>query len=235
MSDPKIVFEDETLIVVDKPAGLLTIATERERTATAYHFLTEHVRRRAPRRTRRSGDSRTTRDPRSAQPRIFIVHRLDRETSGLLVFAKTESAKRALQAHWNAQVQERAYVAVVHGVLRADSGTLKSRLAENRAYKVYSTNSPEGKLAITHYRVLARGNGFTLLELNLETGRKNQIRVQLQDLGHSVVGDKRYGGIGNPIHRLALHAASLVFPHPGTGEILRFESAVPSAFYRLLK
>jgi len=214
----RIIYEDDDVIVADKPAGLLTIATEKEKLRTAYRMLTDHV---------RLG---------SRNGRIFIVHRLDRETSGLIVFAKRAESKRALQERWHDMVSERTYVAVVEGRVEERSGTIRSRLAENRAYHVYSTTRPgEGKPAVTHFRVIAEGHGYTMLEVSLETGRKNQIRVHLQELGHSVAGDRRYGARTNPIGRLALHASTLEFTHPRTGEKLRFESPTPKTMRRLMR
>ena len=212
----RIVFEDADILVVDKPAGLLTIATEKEKVRTAYHMLTDRAKESSPR------------------GRIFIVHRLDRETSGLIVFAKSAEMKRGLQEHWNEAVTERSYAAVVEGAVSKKRGTIRSLLAENRAHHVYATRDPEvGKPAVTHYQVLEGNGRFTLLELSLETGRKNQIRVHMQDLGHSVAGDARYGSTVDPIRRLALHARTLELLHPRTHEKLRFESPVPKAFRRL--
>lgn len=214
----RIIYEDDDIIVADKPAGLLTIATEKEKLHTAYRMITDHVRQAS-----RGG-------------RIFIVHRLDRETSGLVVFAKRAESKRALQERWHEVVTERTYVAVVEGTVKEKSGTIRSRLAQNRAFRVYSTRrEDEGKPAVTHFRVVAENGGYTMLEVSLETGRKNQIRVHLQELGHSVVGDRRYGARSNPIGRVALHATTLEFIHPRTGEKLRFESPVPKAMRKLVR
>lgn len=213
----RIVYEDDDIIVVDKPAGLLTIATEREKLDTAYRTLTDHVRK------------------SDARARIFIVHRLDRDTSGLLLFAKSAVVKRALQDHWHETVRERRYVAVVEGRVAGESGTIRSNLVQNRAYRMYSSKrTGEGKPAVTHFEVTAGNTLFTLLSIWLETGRKNQIRVHMQDIRHSIAGDRRYGATTNPIHRLALHAQILSFSHPRTGRVLRFESPVPPAFLRLI-
>jgi 23S rRNA pseudouridine1911/1915/1917 synthase len=213
----KIVFEDDHLIVIEKRAGLLSIATEAEREKTAYSWLSAHVKKAGPRN------------------RIFVVHRLDRETSGLMMFAKNQAIQAALQSAWRETVGERTYVAVVEGCVASPSGTLTSWLTEGKSLIMRSSPTPnEGQKAVTHYRVRQTSALYSLLELNLETGRKNQIRVHLRDLGHSVVGDEKYGAHTNPIRRLALHAAVLSFRHPATHETLRFESPVPPQFLNLL-
>jgi tRNA pseudouridine32 synthase/23S rRNA pseudouridine746 synthase/23S rRNA pseudouridine1911/1915/1917 synthase len=213
-----ILFEDDDILVVDKPAGLLTIGTDRERSRTAYFALTEHVRRTSP-------------GPRS---RIFIVHRLDRETSGILVFAKNVESKLTLQERW--EETRKKYIAVVHGRLEKRSGTITSRLVENKVYRVFSTSDPgKGRLAHTGYRVLKETRNFSLLELDLVTGRKNQIRVHLADLGHPVVGDRKYGRPKDVHTLLALHALSLRFRHPRTGEELRFEAPAPPHLDRMVR
>lgn len=212
-----ILHEDEDILVVDKPAGLLTIATERERSRTAYAALTGHVRENA--------------GPRA---RIFIVHRLDRDTSGVLVFAKHEEAKRFLQGHW--EETKKIYLAIVHGRPEKRSGTISTRLVENRVHRVYSTPDPaRGRPARTAYRVLRETKRFALLEIDLVTGRKNQIRVHLADIGHPVVGDRKYGRPKDVHTRLALHAGSLTLPHPGTGVLLTFRAPLPAYFGRLVR
>jgi 23S rRNA pseudouridine1911/1915/1917 synthase len=207
----KILFEDASLVVIDKPAGLLSMASETERERTAYAYLTEYVRHGTPR----------------SPERVWIVHRLDRETSGLMVFAKTEAAKLALQGEWNEA--DKRYLAVIEGNPTADEGVIRSHLDESRPYMVYSVRHPneQTRLAVTKYRVLKRGAGYALVELNLETGRRNQIRVHLADAKCPVVGDDKYGARTNPARRLALHASLLQFPHPSSGELLRFESPLP--------
>ncbi|HVQ74160.1 MAG TPA: RluA family pseudouridine synthase, partial [Candidatus Binatia bacterium] len=214
----RIVHEDEDLVVVDKPPGLLTIATERERERTAYRIVRSHVSKRRP-------------GP------VFIVHRLDRETSGLIVLARTMRAKRHLQAQFAARSVERVYLAVVRGMVRADRGTLVSQLVEDESLRVRPAADRRGRAAapgareaITDYRVRERRRGTTLLELTLGTGRRRQIRVQLSELGHPIVGDSgapraagaRPGRRAGPgfarAGRLLLHALRLGFEHPGTGE-----------------
>ncbi|MDA8441713.1 MAG: RluA family pseudouridine synthase [Peptococcaceae bacterium] len=212
----KILFEDQDIIIIDKQAGLLSIATANEKELTAYSILSEHV--------------------KSINPkhRVFVVHRLDRETSGVMMFAKNEKVKQALQDNWKDVVLERIYIAVTEGRVRQANGTLTSWLKEAKSLKMYSSRTPnDGDKAVTHFRVLKQNHNFSLLEVKLETGRKNQIRVHLQDMGHSVIGDRKYGATTNPIHRLGLHARILAFRHPVTGEEMRFESEIPAEFLRL--
>lgn len=216
LSRVNILFEDESVIVVDKPAGLLTIATAREKERTLYALLWDHVSHSRPR------------------GKIFIVHRLDRDASGLIVFAKTPEAKAFLQDQFKLHSAGRTYKALVERRVGADSDTIRSYLAENRAHRCYSTpDTRVGRYAVTHFRVVKRSSRSTLLEVQLETGRKHQIRVHLAEMGHPIVGDKVYGSERNPLHRLALHAERLVFRHPATGEKKQFESPCPKAFYNL--
>ena len=203
--------------MVDKPAGLLTMGTDSDKTRTAYFFLTDYV---------RKGYSKS-------RNRIFIVHRLDRETSGIVLFAKNAEAKFRLQDQW--KDTEKKYLAVVHGQCRKASGTITTYLAENQAHKVYSTSDrTRGKLSSTGYKVLKQTKDFALLELDLLTGRKHQIRVHLADIGHAVVGDQKYGNADREHARLALHASSITFKHPFLGKQLIFESKLPVYFNRLI-
>jgi RluA family pseudouridine synthase len=209
----KVVFEDEALIVVDKPAGVLTVGTETEATRTVYRVLREYLNRKKPREN------------------LFIVHRLDRDVSGLLVFAKTPEAKEHLQDQFKQHRAGRQYIAVVEGSVGPDTFVIRSRLAENAAFRVYSTRKPAaGKLAITHVRVLRRKSKTTMLQVRLETGRKHQIRVHLAERGHPIIGDMTYNSRSNPIRRLALHGGVLEFVHPKTGQAMRFESEYPKSF-----
>jgi 23S rRNA pseudouridine1911/1915/1917 synthase len=203
----QLLHEDAAVLVVDKPPGLLTIADAGERQRTAYRLLRDWL------------------DARDAG-RVFVVHRLDRETSGLLVFARSPAAKLALQAQFRARTPERGYVARVEGVVRASSGTLASRLSQDRSLRVRPVEGGQGREAITRYRVLARGPDTTLLELTLVTGRRGQIRAQLAALGHPVVGDRAYGSRTDPLRRLGLHATRLGFVHPD-GRRVVFESPPP--------
>lgn len=208
-----ILFEDNDILVVEKERGILSIATKNEREKTAYNILKNYLKEKNP------------------KDKIFVVHRLDRDTSGVMIFAKSEKAQDILQTTWNDSVKERTYVALVEGNVKKDKDTIISYLAENKAFITYSTdNEEEGKKAISHYKVLKRNKNYSLLEVNIETGRKNQIRVHMQDIGHSVVGDKKYGSTKNPINRLGLHAHTIVFTHPITKEVLSFTSKIPEAF-----
>lgn len=211
-----IVFEDQYLIVIEKQEGVLSIATEKQKDNNAYSTLSAYVKKESP------------------ANRIFIVHRLDRETSGLMIFAKSEKVQKLLQESWNETIEERTYVAVTEGSVEKDEGTVVSYLVENKALVVYSSQNPEvGQKAITHYEVLRRSNKYSLVKFNLETGRKNQIRVHAKDIKHPIVGDAKYGATSNPINRLGLHAWVLSFKHPVTKENLRFETEVPAKFMKL--
>lgn len=212
-----LLYEDNDVIVVDKPCGLLTMGTERDKSRTVHTILNDYV---------RKGD------PRSRN-RAYIVHRLDRDTSGILVFAKSEAAKLFLQGQW--KDTEKHYLTIVHGILSVKQGTISSYLAENSAFTVYSTPDPaKGKLSHTAYTVLKEMNGFSLLDINLLTGRKHQIRVHLSEQGHPVVGDTKYGKGNDVFNNLALHAGSLCFKHPISGKQLTFETGMPDRFLRLV-
>lgn len=193
------------------------MGTERDKTRTVHTILNDYV---------RKGD------PRSRN-RIYIVHRLDRETSGILIFAKSEAAKAFLQGNWESS--EKHYLTVVHGTLTAKSGTISSYLAENSAFTVYSAPDHSlGKLSHTEYTVLKESKGFSLLEIHLLTGRKHQIRVHLSEQGHPVVGDKKYGRMSDSYGTLALHARSISFTHPVNGRRMFFETGIPEFFIRLV-
>ena len=212
-----ILYEDHDILVVDKMSGLLTVSNEKVKENTAYYLLNEYV---------RKGNHKS-------RNRIFIVHRLDRDTSGVIVFAKNENAKRYLQEEW--QRFKKKYYAVVHGKLPKKEGVITSYLAENRIHKMYSVDDPEkGKLARTGYKVLRESKKYSLLEIDLLTGRKNQIRVHFSEKGCPVVGDKMYGEKEKGIKRLALHAASITILHPHTKEKMFFEAKVPAYFKSLV-
>ncbi|SFK89437.1 23S rRNA pseudouridine1911/1915/1917 synthase [Salinicoccus halodurans] len=210
----EILHEDDEIIVIEKEAGLLSIASEKERHLTAYRQLSDYV------------------QSVNADNRVFIVHRLDRDTSGIMVFAKSKAVQQKLQKSWQEVVSERTYIALVEGTV-GKSGKITSWLTEDKTFTMRSSRKPNnGQKAVTHYKVLKSNRNFSLLEVNLETGRKNQIRVHMQDLGHSVIGDKKYGSRNNAIGRLGLHAHVLAFTHPKTGKTLRFESKIPTSFTR---
>lgn len=213
----KIVYEDDDIIVVNKGYGLLSMGNDKVKDGTAYSILKEYVKWVDPRR------------------KIFIVHRLDRDTSGLMMFAKNVQAKEAMQHNWNNMVLNRTYVAVVEGNVENDEGTIRTYLAENSKYEVYVTENPEeGQLAVTRYKVLRRKNGYTLIEFELDTGRKNQIRVHTKHIGHPIAGDRRYGAKSSPIHRLALHARTLRFAHPATRREMDFSTPIPASFLKMV-
>ncbi len=213
----EIIYEDQELIVINKPSGLLSMASERERTKTAYHLVSEYIKQ------------------ENKKARLFIVHRLDQNTSGVLMFAKNEKIKNDLQASWNDLVLKRGYKAIVEGKMKSKEGTIQTYLKETKTQLVYSSKSKEGKLAITHYKTLKENGRYTLLEVYLDTGRKNQIRVHMQELGHPIIGDTKYGAKTNPIKRLGLHSHKLEFVHPYTKKIMLFEAKEPESFNQLFR
>jgi tRNA pseudouridine32 synthase/23S rRNA pseudouridine746 synthase/23S rRNA pseudouridine1911/1915/1917 synthase len=212
-----VLYEDKDIIVVEKPCGLLSIGTDRDKSRTVHTILNDYVRKGNP----------------HSRNRVYIVHRLDRETSGILILAKSEAAKTFLQGHW--QETDKRYLTVVYGSLTPKAGTISSYLTENSAFTVYSTPDPKlGKLSHTEFRVLKESKGFSLLEIHLLTGRKHQIRVHLSEKGHPVVGDRKYGKGNDAYATLALHASSISFTHPVSGSHLAFETGIPDFFTRLV-
>ncbi len=207
-----ILHEDDDVIVVLKSHGLLTVATERERETTAQAYLNAYLK-------QKGGE------------RIHVVHRIDRETSGVLVFAKNFAAREALKEKFAAHDVERVYIAVIEGEIDPPRGTIRSHLRERKDLRMESVDAhPDAKLAVTHYRTIASNGRYSMLEIRLETGRKNQIRTHLAEAGHPVVGDRMYGSTVNPLGRLGLHAKVLGFAHPRTGERLVFTAPVPKSF-----
>ena len=216
----RLVWEDDELVLVEKREGLLSIATDKQPSRTAYNIVSDYLK---------------ADDPSA---RVFVVHRLDRETSGLMLFAKNDKIKFALQSDWNNAVKERTYVAVAEGLVEQDEGVISTYLTESKALKVYACERGKGKIAHTHYKVVARNaqRGLTLVELQLDTGRKNQIRAHLEYIGHPIVGDKKYGAKGlAEVGRVCLHARSIRFVHPSTGEELSFGTPIPSLFNSLFQ
>ena len=208
-----LLYEDQDLVVINKPSGLLSVASAFEKGETAYALLKAHY------------------HPR----KVFVVHRLDQDTSGVMLFALNQEACDRLKDLFEAHDIERAYTAIVEGKLAISQGTWQSYQYEDSQYRVHETeDETRGRLAITHFQTIASSKRYTWLELKLETGRKNQIRVHCQSAGHPVVGDKKYGAQSNPVKRLCLHAHLLAFQHPFSKKKLRFESAVPEEFYRLV-
>ncbi len=212
-----IIYEDDDMIVINKPSGLLSMATDRQKEKTAYHLVREYL------------------QQSSKQARVFIVHRLDQDTSGVLLFAKNEKFKHLLQESWNDLVKVRGYLAIIEGTMPQPQGTIKTYLKESKTNKVYVTKQRDGKLAITHYKQMKVNQRYSLVEVQLDTGRKNQIRVHFSYLGHPIVGDKKYGSTINPIGRLGLHSHCLELIHPVTHKIMHFEAPIPESMERLIK
>ena len=216
----KLLYEDDDILVVEKGYGLLSVGIpnpSKKKIESAYDILRDYLKRK---------------DPRN---KLFVVHRLDRDTSGVMMFAKSEEAQETLRHNWNNYVLERIYVALLEGFVKDDEGIIKSRLAENSQYKVYSTDNEEGKLAVTRYKIVGRGHGLSLAEFTLDTGRKNQIRVHSADMGHPICGDRKYGATQSRMGRLCLHAKTLRFAHPITRKDMFFESPVPVGFYKAIR
>lgn len=212
-----IIYEDNDIIVIDKPSGILTIASNKEKELTIYHLVMNYLKK------------------KNKNNKVFIIHRLDKDTSGILIFAKSEKIKNLFQDNWNDRVLERRYYAIVEGALKNNKGTIKSYLKENKNYTVYSSNDKtNGKLAITDYEVVKNNSKYSLLDINIKTGRKNQIRVHLYDIGKPIVGDKKYGSKINPIGRLALHAYKLKLIDPRNSKELDFYSKIPSELEKML-
>ena len=214
----ELVYEDEHILVINKGYGLLSMGTDTKKDGTAYSIMREYVKYNNP------------------QAKVFIVHRLDRDTSGLMMLAKTVEAKDAMQHNWNNMVLNRKYVCVVEGAVEQAEGVIKSYLAENSPFEVYSTDDPKkGQLAVTRYKCLRATKNYSLMEVELDTGRKNQIRVHMKDIGHPIAGDRKYGAGHSPINRLALHAQTLRFVHPITHKEMNFSTSIPMRFRSLVK
>lgn len=204
-----IIYEDKDIIVINKPSGLLTVATEKEKNKTAYHLVMEYLKK------------------KNKNNRIFVIHRLDKDTSGIIMFAKNERAKHLYQDNWNDIVKKRCYYAVIDGKMQKKEGTIKSYLKEN-GNMVYSVKDRSGKLAVTEYKVLKERKNISLLDINLKTGRKNQIRVHMKENKTPILGDLKYGEKSKLINRLALHAYKLELINPVTKKLLIFEASMPN-------
>jgi RluA family pseudouridine synthase len=214
----EVIYEDNDILVVHKPVNLLTVATEGERERTVYACLRAWLKERNP------------------GSRIFIVHRLDKFASGILVFAKSERVQSLLKGIFQRHDIQRKYWAIVEGIIAENQGTIQSRLVEGRLMRMHSTDDgTRGKLAVTHFRVLRRTRGISALEVTLETGRKNQIRVHLSEMGHPIVGDRAYGCTKDPLKRLGLHAFHLAFRHPATEKPMLFQTGPPPEFVRYIR
>lgn len=213
-----ILHEDRDIIVINKEAGMLSIAADDPLEPNAYHQLSEYVKKENP------------------DNKIFVVHRLDRDTSGVMLYAKSEEIQEALQKDWKNTVKERIYTALAEGNVEQDQGTITSWLKESKGIKMYSNQEDNGgKQATTHFRKVLGNENYSLLEVELETGRKHQIRVHLKDIGHPIAGDKLYEAETSPIRRLGLHATTLVLIHPGTNKLVRYTSEVPNSFLKRVK
>ena len=209
----EILFEDDNIIVINKPSGLLTIATEKEKDNTLYHIVSNYLK------------------SKNKNNKVFIVHRLDKDTSGIVILAKNETIKNKLQENWNSYVKLREYVAVVHGRLKNKSGRIIENLKETKTGLVYKSH--DGKEAITDYEVIKEGNNYSLVSIKIETGKKNQIRVAFSNLGNCIVGDKKYG-IKDNENRLYLHANRLKIFYPVIGKDILFETSVPNEFKKII-
>ena len=212
-----ILYEDDYIIVVNKPSGLLTIATEKEKEKTLYHIVREYI------------------VNKDKNRRVFIVHRLDKDTSGIVIFAKDEKTKNMLQENWNDIVKLREYVAIVHGKMDKESATINQKLKETKTNLVYVSHNNEGKEAITNYKLVKENDNYSMLNITIETGRKNQIRVALSSINHPIVGDKKYGLKGDKEERLYLHANRLKIYYPKIKKEILFETQTPSEFKRIIK
>ncbi len=212
-----IIYEDKNILVINKPAGLLTVSTSKEKEKTLFYETSAYVKKSNP------------------KAKIFIINRLDKETSGIVMFAKNQSLKYKYQERWNELAIKRGYVALVHNYFNDKKGTIKSYLKETKTMLVYSTDDKKnGKLAITNYEVIKQNNKYALLNIEIKTGRKNQIRVHLNDINHPIVGDKKYG-IKDNYKRLMLHANYLKIINPITNKEMEFECKVPKEFDALGK
>ena len=211
-----ILFEDNHIIVVNKPSGLLTIATTKEKEKTLYHIVRDYV------------------IQKDKNKKIFIVHRLDKDTSGIVIFAKDEKTKNKLQENWNEYVKLREYVGIVYGKKKKKEGQIVQKLKETKTNLVYVSHNNEGKEAITNYKVLKENNNYSMLKIKIETGRKNQIRVAFSSINHPIVGDKKYGDKKDKNSRLYLHANRLKLFYPEIKKDILFETSTPTEFKKIM-
>ena len=215
--DIRVLYEDKDIIAISKPCGLLSISNDKEKDVTAFRLVREYVRKNNP------------------NTYLFAIHRLDQETSGVLIFGKNERIKNMLQDNWNDIVKKRGYYAIVNGKLDKDKGTFKSYLKENRNGIIYSSKNKDGKLAVTNYKVIRSNNKYSLLDIDIETGRRNQIRVHLSEYGYPIVGDKKYGSKDKSLKRLGLHAYELSFIDPRNNKLLAIHDDIPKEFLDIVK
>lgn len=215
-SNLPILFENSEMIVIDKPSGLLSIPSDKEKGSTAFRMLNDYV------------------QQKDKHNRVFVVHRIDEDTSGVLMMVKNPQLQKALMDDWNNLVSKRGYYAIVEGKMKEKSGTITSYLKKNAQNMMYSSKKKgDGQYSITHYKVVAETDEYSLLDVNIDSGRKNQIRVHLGDLGHHIIGDDKYGNPKNPIKRLGLHAYELDIRHPLTGKEMKFTAKMPKEFLTL--
>ncbi len=207
-----IIYEDKELIVINKPAHMLTIATEDEKINTLYHKVYEYLKK------------------KNKNNKVFIVHRLDRDTSGIVLFAKNQRLKELFQENWNEIAITREYIAVVEGFVEPVKKTITEYLKETKTLLTYATKDNSGKEAITEYEVIKRSKAYSTLKINIKTGRKNQIRVAMQNMNHPIIGDKKYGSTKNPLRRICLHASKLEIIHPLNKKTYTFETRHPREF-----
>lgn len=208
-----IIYEDKNILVVNKPSGILTASTPKEKEKTLFHEVSYYVKKSNP------------------KAKVFIVHRLDKDTSGIVMFAKNQNVKYAYQNGWDKLVLKRGYTAIVDGVLEKKQGTIKSYLKETKTLLVYSSNDKKnGKLAITNYNVVKESKHYSMLDVEIKTGRKNQIRVHMKDINHPILGDKKYGSKKSPVNRLMLHAGVLTITNPKTKKKMEFICKAPKSF-----
>ena len=209
-----IIYEDKELLVIDKPSNLLTIATSKERNHTLYKEVREYIHKK--------------------NQKVFIVNRLDKDTSGIVVFAKNERLKRTLQDNWN-DIAKRYYIAVVEGKVKKKEDTLIDYLYETKTLDVFVSKTKDGKKSILKYKVIDETSAYSMLDIEIKTGRRNQIRCQLDNMGNNIIGDKKYGAKKNPIGRLGLHAYKLILSIPGTKKEYIFESKMPQEFSKIFQ
>lgn len=213
-----IIYEDKEILVINKPSGVLTVSTPKEKEKTLFHEVSDYVKKSNP------------------KAKVFIIHRLDKDTSGIVMFAKNQNIKYAYQNAWDKLVIKRGYVAIVDGVLDNKKGVIKSYLKETKTLLVYSSNDKKnGKLAITNYNVIKENKRYSMLNVDIKTGRKNQIRVHMKDINHPILGDKKYGNKKSPAGRLMLHAGELVIINPKTKKQMSFISKTPKSFNMLFE
>lgn len=211
-----IIYEDKEIIVINKPTHLLTVATEDEKFNTLYYKVSDYVKK------------------KHKSNKIFIVHRLDKDTSGVVLFAKTQELKDAFQDKWNELCKTREYIAVVEGNVK-ESGRVEEYLKETKTLLTYAVKNKDGKLAITNYEPIKSSKSYSVVKINIETGRKNQIRVAMNNIGHPIVGDKKYGSTKNPVRRVCLHASKLEITHPIKKSLLSFEARLPKEYKQFLE